>query len=251
MAVAMSADALRALGIAAEFEAYRLNRSIENRDALIMRDAPLVRSVAGHFGRALVERDDLEQVGYVGLIKAVERFDSSLGVPFEAYARTIVGGEISHYVRDLVPTMRVPRWYGNLNRRLHQSRDRLESALQREPTVFELADDMNVTPEGVREILALRAQYNLMSLTDHSSEREPAIDRIRSRRYENFHLPIEDRIVLDRAIERLAAFERNVVDLFFYQDLTQTEIAKRLGFSQKHISRILAATLAKLRADIH
>jgi RNA polymerase sigma-B factor len=251
MAVAMGADSLPDPGVAAEFEAYRQNRSIENRDALIMRYAPLVRSVAGHFSRVLAERDDLEQVGYVGLIKAVERFDSSLGVPFEAYARTIVSGEISHYVRDLVPGMRVPRWYGNLNRRLHESRDRLESALQREPTIFELAEDMNVTPEGVREILELRAKYNLMSLTDYNTEREPAIDRIRSQRYQNFHLPIEDRIVLDRAIERLAAFERRVVDLFFYQDLTQTEIAKRLGFSQKHISRILAATLAKLRADIH
>jgi RNA polymerase sigma-B factor len=250
MAVAMEAESLPDQGVAAEFEAYRQNRSIENRDALILRYSPLVRSVAGHFGRALTERDDLEQVGYVGLIKAVERFDSSLGVPFEAYARTIVSGEISHYVRDLVPSMRVPRWYGNLNRRLHESRDRLESALQREPTIFELAEDMNVTPEGVREILQLRASYNLMSLTDYTAEREPAIDRIRSRRYENFHLPVEDRIVLDRAIERLAAFERRVVDLFFYHDLTQTEIAKRLGFSQKHISRTLGAVLKKLKHEI-
>jgi len=238
------------MGDAAEFDEYRHSRSIESRDALILRYAPLVRSIAGHFSRALSDRDDLEQVGYVGLIKAVERFDSDLGVPFEAYARTIIGGEISHYVRDLVPTMRVPRWYGNLNRRLHLSRDRLAAVLQREPTVFELAADMNVTPDGVNEILKLRDRYNLLSLSEGNVEREPSIERIRSQRYTTFSLPIEDRIMLDRAIERLAEFERSVVHLFFYADLTQTEIARRLGFSQKHISRTLVAVLKKLKHEI-
>ena len=235
---------------AADFEEYRRSRSIESRDALVLRHAPIVASIASHYSRALVDRDDLEQVGYVGLIKAVERFDSSLGVPFEAYARMVVGGEISHYVRDVVPRMRVPRWYSTLNRRLHESHSRLTARLVREPTVFELAADMNVTPDGVNEILKLRETYNLLSLSDAAGDQAPQIERIRSQRYTSFSLPIEDRIILDRALERLAEFERSVVQLFFYQDLTQTEIARRLGFSQKHISRTLGNVLKKLRHEI-
>ncbi len=235
---------------AAEFEEYRKTRSIEARDALVLLHAPLVSAIASHYSRGLVDRDDIEQVGYVGLIKAVERFNASLGVPFEAYARMVIGGEISHYVRDVVPRMRVPRWYSTLNRRLHESHARLTSRLMREPTVFELAADMNVTPEGVNEILKLREMYNLLSLSDAPPERSPHIERIRSQRYTSFSLPVEDRIILDRAVERLAEFEQHVVQLFFYQDLTQTEIARRLGFSQKHISRTIGNVLKKLRHDI-
>jgi RNA polymerase sigma-B factor len=235
---------------AAEFETYRQTRSIESRDALVLLHAPLVTSIASHYSRGLVDRDDLEQVGYVGLIKAVERFDASLGVPFEAYARMVIGGEISHYVRDVVPRMRVPRWYGTLNRRLHESHGRLTARLMREPTVFELATDMNVTPEGVNEILKLRDTYNLLSLSDTPADQSPQIERIRSQRYTTFSLPVEDRIILDRALERLAEFEQRVVQLFFFQDLTQTEIARRLGFSQKHISRTIGNVLKKLRHEI-
>jgi RNA polymerase sigma factor (sigma-70 family) len=76
------------------------------------------------------------------------------------------------------------------------------------------------------------------------------VDAIKSRRYLSFQLPVEDRIALDRAIERLAEAERNLIHLFFYKDLTQTEIARRLGFSQKHISRLLAQSLRKLKEDL-
>jgi RNA polymerase sigma-B factor len=213
----------------------------------------LVRSIVAHYApnQQKVQRDDLEQVGYVGLIKAVERYDPSLGVPFEAYARTVVSGEIFHYLRDLAPVLRVPRWYRTLNRRLHESHDRLAVNLGREPTEDELAADMNIEVDGVKEILRLRDSYNLMSLSDRAEgEDQPRWSALRSTRHQTFRLPVEDRIVLDRAIERLAEFERSVVELFFYKDLTQTEIARRLGFSQKHISRTLASTLRKLKEDI-
>jgi RNA polymerase sigma-B factor len=171
-------------------------------------------------------------------------------VPFEAYARTVISGEISHYLRDLAPIMRVPRWYQTLNRRLHQAHERLTGSLQREPSVEELADEMNVTPEGVHEIVRLRDSYNLASLSDERQGGSTVqVDAIKSRRYLSFQLPVEDRIALDRAIERLEA-ERNLIHLFFYKDLTQTEIARRLGFSQKHISRLLAQSLRKLKEDL-
>jgi RNA polymerase sigma-B factor len=249
----MATQAVQARASETEFEAYARTRALELRDQLVLAHMDLVRSIVGHYGpsQAKVQRDDLEQVGYVGLIKAVERYDPSLGVPFEAYARTVVSGEIFHYLRDLAPVLRVPRWYRTLNRRLHESHDRLAVSLGREPTAEELAADMNIEVDGVKEILRLRDSYNLMSLSERAEgEDQPRWSALRSTRHQTFRLPIEDRIVLDRAIERLAEFERSVVELFFYKDLTQTEIARRLGFSQKHISRTLASTLRKLKEDI-
>ena len=247
----MAVQALQPQGGDPEFEAYAKTRTLEFRDRIVLAHMGLVKSIASHYG-AMQARDDLEQVGCVGLIKAVERYDPGLGVPFEAYARTVVSGEIFHYLRDLAPVLRVPRWYRTLNRRLHESHDRLVMSLGREPSHEELAADMNITVDGVKEILRLRDSYNLMSLSDRAEGNggPPRIDAIRSVRPQTFRLPVEDRIVLDKALEQLADFERRVVHLFFYKDLTQTEIARRLGFSQKHISRTLANTLRKLKEDL-
>jgi len=235
-----------------EFEEYAATRALELRDRLVLRHMPLVKSIAAHYSQNTGQREDLEQVGSVGLIKAVERYDPRLNVPFEAYARTVVSGEIFHYLRDLAPVLRLPRWYRTLNRRLHESHDRLTMALGHEPTTEELADDMNITPDGIKEILRLRDSYNLMSLSERvdGNDSQPRFDTIKSVRHQTFRLPVEDRIVLDKALERLAHFERSVVELFFFKDLTQTEIARRLGFSQKHISRTLATTLRKLKEDL-
>jgi RNA polymerase sigma-B factor len=230
----MAVQALQTQGGDPEFEAYTKTRALELRDRIVLSHMGLVKSIAAHYAPAQAQRDDLEQVGCVGLIKAVERYDPSLGVPFEAYARTVVSGEVFHYLRDLAPVLRVPRWYRTLNRRLHESHDRLVMTLGREPTHDELAADMNIQVDGVKEILRLRDSYNLMSLSARpdGGDGPPRVDAIRSARHQSFRLPVEDRIVLDKAVEQLAEFERRVVELFFYKDLTQTEIARRLGFSQ-------------------
>jgi RNA polymerase sigma-B factor len=213
---------------------------------------PLVKRVAAHYARDLAMRDDLTQVGYVGLIKAVENFDPTMGVPFEAYARPMIAGEIAHYLRDQAPVIRAPRWYRGLNAKLNAARDRLCEKLQREPTTDELAAEMNVTREGIDELLKLRASYNLLSLTQGTDALDGTIrlDAIRSARLVSFQLPIEDRVTLDMALDQLAEFERRVVHLFFFQDLTQTEIAQRLGSTQRQISRVLARTLEKLRSRV-
>jgi len=235
----------------ADFEEYWATRSRKSRDDLVVRFMPLVRQIATQFVRTSGSRDDLEQVGYLGLIKSVERFDPAFGVPFEAYSRTVIAGEISHYLRDLAPIVRVPRWYRTLNRQMHDAHDKLSSRLHREPTIDELADAMNIKPEGVREILRLRDAYNLASLSDDAPSASAArFDAIRSQRAMSFQLPVEDRVALDRAIDKLAHVERELIHLFFYKDLTQTEIARRLGFSQKHISRLLAQSLRKLKEDL-
>jgi RNA polymerase sigma-B factor len=235
-----------------EFTAYLQTRSLELRDQLVLRYMPLVKRVAAHYARDPGTRDDLVQVGYVGLIKAVENFNPTLGVPFEAYARPTIAGEITHYLRDQAPIIKPPRWYQGLNTRLHQARERLMSRLQREPTTDELAGEMNITEEGVQEIIKLRASYNLMSLstTPETPDATVKLEAIRHRRMQSFQLPIEDRMALDMALDQLASFERRVIYLFFFMDLTQTEIASQLGSTQRQISRTLAKTLEKLRGRV-
>jgi|SRR5215470_8081469 len=235
-----------------EFAAYIQTRSLELRDQLVLRHMPLVKRIAAHYARDPSTRDDLVQVGYVGLIKAVENFNPTLGVPFEAYARPTIAGEITHYLRDQAPIIKPPRWYRSLNMRLHEARERLLGQLHREPTTEELSDAMNMTEEGVLEILKLRASYNLMSLSSPPDAPDAGVklEAIRSRRLQSFQLPIEDRMALDMALEQLASFERNVVYLFFFMDLTQTEIAQRLGSTQRQISRVLAKTLDKMRGRL-
>jgi RNA polymerase sigma-B factor len=236
----------------AEFVEYRESRSLEQRDVLVVRYMPLVKRVASHYARDPAMRDDLIQVGYVGLIKAVENFNPSLGVPFEAYARPMIAGEIAHYLRDQAPVIKPPRWYRGLNARLHEIREQLAAKLQREPTIDELAEGMNVTREGIEEILKLRASYNLLSLTPNPETPDGGVklEAIRARRQVSFHLPIEDRVTLDIALDELAEFERKVVYLFFFMDLTQTEVASRIGSTQRQVSRILAKTLGKLRSRL-
>lgn len=235
-----------------EFETYIRSRSITNRDTIVLKYAPLVKRLAAHHARDFRLREDLEQVGYVGLIKAVERFDPRLGVPFAAYARQIIGGEISHYLRDLAPVIRPPRWLRTLGARMQQARETLMGRLGRSPTDDELAAEMNIKAEGVRELEKLQNRYNVVSLSARPSnpDWQPNLEALRSQRHETFRLPVEDRIVLDNALEKLADVERKVIHLFFYMDLTQTEIAMRLGSTQRQISRTLAKTIQKLKQDI-
>ena len=235
-----------------EFGVYLRTRSVETRNSIVERHLPLVRRIARHHARESGPRSELEQVGCIGLIKAVERFDPGLGVPFEAYARTLIAGEMSHYLRDLAPAFRLPRWYNRLNRQLHETHDRLLLKLHREPTSEELAAEANISVAGVNEIVRLRRAHELISLSADGAAIDwyPKVAVIRRQRYETFRLPVEDRIVLDQALEKLAAIERRTVYLFFYLDLTQTEIAKRLRSSQRQISRILARSIQKLRRAV-
>jgi RNA polymerase sigma-B factor len=234
----------------AELATYAQTKARELRDALVLKHMPLASAVAARYAGVAGQREDLRQVACLGLIKAVERFDPTLNVPFEAYARTIIAGEVGHYMRDALPALRVPRWYSFLNRGLKAAEERLSAALQRMPTSAELAAHMNLTPQAVEEILRLRKTYARADAGGKEPGSEPVPAAIRSQRMVSFHLPVEDRIALERAFEKLADLERAVVHLFFYKDLTQTQIAQRLGSTQRRISRLLAKALGKLKADL-
>ena len=205
--------------------------------------APLVEHIARMYQSSGEPLEDLVQVGYVGLLLAVNRFDPNRGVKFQTYASRIITGEIRHYLRDQVGLVRRPRWLGRLTRELDRTVERLQREKGKLPTLEEIAQAMNITPEGVREILQARAARSPLSLDSLPDQR---IRKIRHLRYESFQLPVEDRITLLQAMERLTEMQRKVLYLLFYQDLTKTEVAQKLRISQRHVSRVMHRALQRM-----
>lgn len=191
--------------------------------------------------------DDLLQVGYIGLIKAVNNYRADSGAKFSSYAYSMIDGEIRHHFRD-TGLMKRPRWARSLYSQVSEATNRLTAELGRPPLVEEIAREVNVAPEGVLELMKLFFNTNVSSLDEEKEGEEGTdISAIKSLQYENFSLPIEDRIQLEQALESLSELQRKVVYLFFYKDLSQTEIGKRLGLPQRKVSRIIASATKSLR----
>lgn len=220
------------------------------REALICYYIPLVNRIARR--SAFLHREsfeDLAQVGYIGLIKAVDNFDPNKDVKFITYATHQIFGEIRHYLRDKVLPIKAPRWLSQLNRSMAQSLNVLTQQLKRLPTVAELSKEMNITEEGLLEVLKMNHLISSKSMDDVENSKEliGKIEKIRAREYKNFQLPVEDKISVQQAIETLAPVARRVIYLFFYYDLTQSEIGDKLGISQRQVSRVIYRSLDKLK----
>jgi RNA polymerase sigma-B factor len=191
--------------------------------------------------------EDLLQVGYVGLMKAVIGFRLNSEAMFSSYAYAMIEGEIKHHLRDTA-LIKKPRWARSLHARVSETTARLTDELSRPPLVEELADEVNITPEGMSELMKLFCDTDVLSL-DRGGDEEVDVFAIKSLRYETFSLPIEDRILLEQALESLTELQRKVVYLFFYKDLCQTEIGKKLGLSQRKTSRTVASAVKVLKSS--
>ncbi len=226
-----------------------LREYVRSRDPVIQARlsahyAPLVRRIAAQFRGRGEAMEDLVQVGCVGLLQALNRYNPDLGFPFRNYAAALVAGEIRHHLRDSGRLIRMPRWLGKVLREVDQAVDGFWRMHGRAPTVEELAQALNIAPEGVRKLLQLRAMQTPLPLDPEEVRRLRA--DLRHYRYENFQLPIEDRITVLAALEKLREVERKVIYALFYLDLTETEAARWLKTSQRQVSRILHRALERL-----
>jgi len=193
--------------------------------------------------------DDLLQVGYVGLLKAVQGYKLDSSAKFSSYAYSMIDGELRHHFRDTGLVKR-PRWARSLYSRISEATSTLTSELGRPPLPEEVAREVNVTVEGVMEVMKLFLDTSVSSLDESFSrdgDEAPDLAAIKSIQYETFSLPVEDRIQLEQALESLSELQRKVVYLFFYKDLSQTEIGKMLGLPQRKISRIIASSARSLK----
>ncbi len=222
----------------------------ELRDELIVVHLNLVRFLAVKFANRGEPLDDLVQVGTVGLLKAIDRFDLERGVEFTTYATPTVVGEIKRYFRDKGWAVKVPRRLQELNLAINRAGDKLAIALGRSPTVTELAEHLQAGEDEILEAQELGQAYNLLSLdsevsgdTEKKSQTLAETIGVTDAELEL----LEDRANLERAFTVLTGRERVIIYLRFYESVSQTEIAKRLNVSQMHVSRLQAKALEKLR----
>jgi RNA polymerase sigma-B factor len=218
------------------FRSCRDDRSDEARERLVARYMPLAHWLARRYSSGSEPMDDLLQVACIGLVKAIDRFDPDRGVAFSTYAVPTISGELRRHLRDSTWSVHVSQ---RMRQRVHEvgrATDRLSTTLGRSPTADEVAEAIGATPELVVEAAEAASAHDVVSL-DYAGAVED----------ERFDL-VEYGAVLEPALGALPARERAIISLRFDHDLTQSEIAKTLGMSQMHVSRLLRRSLERLRA---
>ncbi|MFF4079061.1 RNA polymerase sigma factor SigF [Streptomyces sp. NPDC001777] len=221
------------------------------RNTLVELNLALVKFAASRFRSRSEPMEDIIQVGTIGLIKAIDRFELSRGVEFPTFAMPTIIGEIKRFFRDTSWSVRVPRRLQELRLDLAKAGDELAQQLDRSPTVGELADRLGITEDEVVEGMAASNAYTASSLDakPEEDEHEGALaDRIG---YEDHGLEgIEYVESLKPLIASLPRRDRTILSLRFVANMTQSEIGEELGISQMHVSRLLSRTLVKLRRGL-
>ncbi|MFB7025550.1 MULTISPECIES: RNA polymerase sigma factor SigF [unclassified Streptomyces] len=219
------------------------------RDTLIELNLPLVRYAAARFRSRNEPMEDIVQVGTIGLIKAIDRFDCERGVEFPTFAMPTVVGEIKRFFRDTSWSVRVPRRLQELRLALTKAGDELAQKLDRSPTVPELAAVLGVSEEDVVDGLAVGNAYTASSLDSPSPEDDGGEGSLADRLgYEDTALEgVEYRESLKPLLAKLPPRERQIIMLRFFANMTQSQIGEEVGISQMHVSRLLTRTLAQLR----
>jgi RNA polymerase sigma-B factor len=212
----------------------------------------LVRSLARRYAYRGEQFEDLVQIGAIGLIKAIDRFDVNRGVELTTYATPNIIGEIKRHFRDKGWSVRVPRGLQELNIKLSRLLDELTVELSRSPTIDELAKAAEVTDEEVLEALESGRAYSSLSLSAGTNQDdEGEVDPLESLGTEEPRYALtEDLVLLAPGFRVLDERERWILHLRFFEGLTQSQIAQQVGISQMHVSRLIRRSLEKIRAEI-
>ncbi len=228
------------------------------RDPAVREELALAHeSLAIYLARKFADRgeplEDIIQVAQIGLLKAVDRYDPDRGIEFTTYATPTIVGEIKRHFRDKLWAIHVPRRLRELNYTLMRVVEELSQQLGRSPTIPEIAQVAGVPLDDALEAMEVGRAYSLVSLDAEGAESDEdhAVSLIESVGGEDRALEhLEDRATLEWALSALAERPREIVRLRFFEDLSQADIARRLGISQMHVSRILREALVRLRTLI-
>jgi len=231
---------------------YHERGDLQAREQLIEQYMSLVRSLARRYSYRGEQFDDLVQIGSIGLIKAIDRFDIDRGVELTTYATPNIIGEIKRHFRDRGWAVRVPRGLQELNVQISKLIEQLTVQLSRSPTIPELSKAAGVDEEDVLEALESGRAYSSLSLsTGGGSEDGEELDPLESLgEVEHQYEVSEDRAVLAPGFKVLDPRERHILHLRFFEGLTQSQIAQHVGISQMHVSRLIRRALEKIRAEI-
>jgi len=232
------------------FARFQRGRDPEVREKLILAHMNLVRYLARKFANRGEPLEDLTQVGMIGLINAIDRFDPTRGIRFATYATPTIVGEIRRHFRDRGWTVKVPRRLQELSLAATRAADELAQEMNRSPTIIELANRLEVSEDEALEAVELGDMYQLPSLdttlgedsndshavlADYVGEVDAEIERF------------ERHSRLAEAVNSLPPREREIIQLRFFRNLSQTEVARRMKISQMHVSRLQHRAIERLR----
>jgi RNA polymerase sigma-B factor len=229
------------------------------RETLVAQYRPLVEKLARRFIPSGIPIDDLVQEGFLGLLHAINHYDPTKNVKFITYATHCIGGHLRHFLRDRGQIIKEPAWLQELSQRVRRASDALIQQLGRQPTTEEIAASVGLSEEAVAEIESTRALFSVASLEESTedgtrslAERESATASGArggniSGALQSFEAPVEEKVVLEDALKRLKELEQRVIYLFYYEDRSQTEIARELSISNNYVSHILKNSARKLQ----
>lgn len=221
------------------------------RDGLVHLHLPLVEHCARRFRNRGEPFEDLVQVGTIGLIKSIDRFDTERGVEFSTYATPTIIGEIKRYFRDKGWAIRVPRRLQELRMQISSTTAELTQTLGRSPTVSELAVAIGCSSEEIVEGIESSNAYSTLSLDATDNNDDSTTTMLDAIGVEDEGLEhVEVRESLKPLLDQLAPREKKILLLRFFKNMTQSQIAAEIGVSQMHVSRLLTRTLEQLRASL-
>lgn len=241
-------------GLASErelWDRFARRRDPSTREELVRRYLPFAKNLALRYRGASESFDDLLQVASLGLVNAVDRFEPSRGTPFTAFASPTILGELKRHFRDRVWTVRVPRGLHDRMAEVDKAISELTVELQRSPSVGEIAARLGVEATEVLEVLEANHNRRPLSLdrpVGGEDEESPATEWVGDEDG-NYEL-VDDKLALEEVLPHLDERERLVLRLRFVEDMTQSQIAERIGHSQMHVSRILRRTLERIRQEV-
>lgn len=231
-----------------------LNPNKEIYDNEFLKYKSLVKVIAYKFKNSGEPLEDLEQLGYIGLINAINLYNQQRKVKFETYASWFISGEIRHYIRDKHQPIRIPHWIIELNKRIDEYIVNYNEETKQTPDLKKIAEEFNLTVEGVKEVLKARDVVHTVSIDQenrgYDCNEYPILEKIKNDHYKNFKLPLEDLITLEFALNKLKNLQRKVINYIFIKDLTQTKIARKLAISQRQVSRIKDEALKSLKEEL-
>ena len=233
------------------FQKYKVGEDLKVRNQIIELNLGLVKKEAHHWMHQCTENyEDLLQVGCLGLIRAIERFDLKRGTAFSSFAVPYIRGEIQHYLRDKGYSIRIPRRWLELKRRANKIIRELRNQLNRQPTDLEIAQKLDIPLSEWQDIQLAHQNREPMSLDINAHDEDDKtrlVDLVPDYKYRSFQLAQEDKIRLHNALLQLEDRTRQVLEFVFLQDLTQKQTAEILGVSVVTVSRRVKKGIDSMR----
>lgn len=235
-------------------KAFQESGDRDAQDRLVKHYHGLVESIARKYSKGRSHHEDIVQVGMMGLLGAIRRYDDSFGKSFEAFAIPTIVGEIKRFLRDKTWSVHVPRRIKELGPKIKSANEELTTSLQRSPRVNEIAQYLDISEEEVLEAMEMGKSYQALSV-DHSIEADSdgstvtLLDIVGNR--EEGYERVDQRLVLEKVLHVLSDREKQIIQFTYLENLSQKEAGDKLGISQMHVSRLQRRAIKKLKEAIH